>query len=106
VYRVENLQGKGPYRIPEEALWADHNIIHTRWPDPAKSIPIWRYLESHEQFEYVFGFLHLRDLHIWFLMPELTRLAKLGFHIAQYEVPPNHILHGRHQVAFIKPSDQ
>jgi hypothetical protein len=88
----------------EEAydIWAEHssNESQTRHPNP--------FDDGIEAFsvDHFFGFLSMKDLEGWFYEETLeaieSSVLKDYFEIVRYEVDAADVLHGEHQVAFLR----
>jgi len=100
IYRIENKNGKGPYRgenAPPLEKWIDRLDAHSDsshpdafW-DEKKSIEedskyiSWMILQKPQIPETAFfcGFASLSQLHQWFSLSEIIKLKSLGFNIVQ-----------------------
>ena len=108
VFRVENKNGYGPYRNPNQTakFWLRMNS-HVRSkgrdnvPPPWADIQAWDNLTDDEQSNFCFGFTSLNQLKDWF-NDVLLGLFKEGYRIKKYEVDEGDILFGQKQVAFRK----
>ena len=95
VYRVENQYKHGPYFMFPctwmTTLHAPSNNHPGPWNDNIRG----GWNDNH-----IFGFKDLKQLQAWFWPEELRKLQKLGF--IPKRVKAKNIVHGDHQVAFIR----
>ena len=104
VYRMENRNGRGPYRsLSEPARWLrdEHGIslydddLHPVPPDDGVPFPPW---------EGSFGFASREALDRWFPKEARQLLREKGQHVTVYEVPENMVEQGRNQLVFHRDS--
>lgn len=101
VYRVERLEGYGPYH------YGAYELIHQRsgfdtWssqsPHPG---PEYDGLD-HNRFNHVFGFKSREQLKKWFEPHARQYLAKKKYKVGIYSVPSKHVQRGGKQITFNK----
>ena len=95
VYRVQNKDGKGPYRNTKEWSTHDHDSSY-KTPLPSKDFGSAWY---HQEKPVKFGFRTMAQLRGWFTKRELGSLEKLGFTICRLMVEKI-VLESSKQVAF------
>jgi hypothetical protein len=80
VYRVQDAEGRGPFRPGLSAQWSDRE--GDAWPAPYFDLwPDWRRLVPGGWW-YGSAVERLEQLDLWFTPAERQRLAGLGFHLA------------------------
>lgn len=90
VYRVQDGQGRGPYRPGLSMQWSDttdptipeeHQLMVSRTAEVLAAMGRLNQERRHRGF----GFLSLRDLWAWFSASERIKLRQLGFRIVKIE---------------------
>jgi hypothetical protein len=103
VYRVENVDGNGPYALGDIGLatkWTDR----TQSPPPNKDEklgPKWDKIANTEPWK--FGFRTIESFAEWFsYRDDIDILRNKGFVLNEYEVPSVHTRTGNTQLVFRK----
>lgn len=103
VYRVMDLEGKGPYALHDDGRenFPFHDNADTVRPSPVidlkrDDLDLW---DSRN----VFGFASVKQLCTWFDAQRRAWLKAHGFSVAVMEAPDASVIHGGHQVAFPAP---
>lgn len=105
VFRVETVEGKGPYGHAWErpAGWCT-DFMGSRHPGPDSDGPLadsWGSLPWDERGLYYFGFESMGQLSRWFYRDaHKTALAAAGFKVAEYEIPDCRVRRGHMQLVF------
>ena len=101
VYRVENEEGKGPYRDRSPSEFRDDMVDrHSCCPDHPLPEDDGLLAIHKLGLEISYGFSSLESLHEWFSEYELEMLYNEGYVIQTYEASEVH--KGEHQVVFAK----
>lgn len=103
VYRVEDSEGRGPYRKRAGYVheWSKDENGHNDYNHPSPyqdGLPGMWDMES-----YICGFKSKAQLKAWFSEEELSNLEALGFSIKTFEVPKSDVKVGGKQVIFLRP---
>lgn len=97
VYRVERVDGVGPYRAGLSLLRGYGTLQHRPGPEDDGIPPLAISDDTR------FGFASLEQCGYWFnLWDEREKLEQCGYAVAEYEVSDHLVTQGWHQCAFIK----
>jgi hypothetical protein len=108
VYRIENVEGIGPYRCAPDVRWGDDPPTGwSRHPTPYDDTAlcsVWSKLYcDRAQESYVFGFATETQMLVWFHEPEwLEAMHAAGQSMAVYEVGEFFVRRGASQLVFRK----
>jgi len=94
VYRVEDENGRGPF---VHRLLQEINVAMTGDPDADWHVDFPGTLEAFgpQPLNHVCGTLTLRDLVRWVPRPMRRVLARHGYGLSVYAMPPHEVKHGR-----------
>lgn len=101
IYRVQDREGRGPYRPGFSQRWADEDgpDCPPWWIETGESMEAAMSRMSDPSLHYGCGFDTLAQLHQWFTRGELRRLDRLGFKLVSF-APDKIIARTDRQVVF------
>lgn len=86
VYRVQDIDGRGPYKPGFSHRWIDPDNKGQNCPDVFTEFPgLWP-LPPRPGYAYGCAFTNLDALHKWFSPSELSRLFAFGYNVVSMDV--------------------
>lgn len=101
IYRVQNKEGKGPYKGRKYSRWTERSHDTTKHPNAyqdKKLRKLVKTMKPREFSSYKFGFKSMASLNRWFSKKELQNLKKLGFEVVSLKAKT--VILGDRQVLF------
>lgn len=101
IYRLENSRSEGPYCTNKATPSLHDALSKVNSYDESHPNP---YDEGMKRFQqsatYVCGFSSRAQFEAWFPYESHDLFDRAGFSVSEYEVPDEHVEHGRYQVMF------
>lgn len=104
VYRVEDGEGRGPYRCycsnaDLAQMWERHR--GEQWPIPYRDRLLYDRMPHHTiEDQYRFCFASMTSFHAWFSDDDRDILHRADFRLSVYEVPAEQVVEGDKQALF------
>ena len=101
IYRLENSRSEGPYITTATSPFLYDALYKVKSWDDAHPTPAGEGMDRYKQIStYVCGFSSRAQFEAWFPYESHTAFNAAGFSVSEYEVPDEHVEHGRYQVMF------
>lgn len=83
IYRVQDVEGRGPYRPGMTAAWADPHALDTApwWVELGEPLYVAHKRFNDPEFHYGCGFDTLEQFRRWFNVKERSALNRLGYRL-------------------------